>query len=829
MGEMSLLIDHFDMVARPLLQALLNSFWQGTIIAVMVWILLRIFNRASATTRHAVWSVSLLTIGMLPFFAIFSIRSSPSTVHPLKQERKISVTESSLPRQNPLPNPLLFEDRIALAGSPVRSLIGAAQKRASGVEETSKFVSLDESEKAVPKIAPPAVPPAVMADSDKVAKSFSNRRQVWGEDFFDGRTPMALIFIWLLGCLLMLGRIAFSYGSLLRMRRRLGFAEDGQRDQVQRLAEEFGIKRNVSIFISRQVSMPMTIGSLKPLIVLPPDLIHNLSTTEFESVIAHELAHIKRWDYLTNFLQRLVQSYLFFHPAVWFIGKHLMIERELACDDWAVKTCEPRRYACCLTKLVELLSESKPFIAATGILFGKHVISRRVEMILNSDRNTTTVVSKPAMIYTVGLAVVFICVCSLIAPVIAVPLAQGSAGKQQSKKENKSATTTQTKSQQTPPVPLPPGQVPQPALESPPESPIDVPDLTEAPTPEPRVAPLPPAPPSVLALEGDDEMQPAAFAVTTPFPIAPVAAIAQTELLNWQQPTPAPAPRAGTIVGREQDDKNKTAVISESELLNVLTDIVKRDSDPSVRNEALQGIYRVRTDAAINTLIQLYDGTSDTKVKGEIIGYLLRRTGDNSKAIAKLMAIAKSEPNEELRGKAVRYLGGVKGDEGANNLIQIYDGLQDSKMKQTVIRYLAYNKSRKAVDKLIQIAKSDTDPAVRQSAIRSLYGIDNRIYLDFVDRNRPKIGLNGDQLRIFELDKLKGELDSLKLFESPEKWKLDFPEMQFDFKEFQNDWIKELTPEVQEKSKEIQKVKPKNQSNVEPAPRPKRVKAARAV
>src|SRR5262249_55787573 len=140
------------------------------------------------------------------------------------------------------------------------------------------------------------------------------------------------------------------------------------------------------------------------------------------------------------------------------------------------------------------------------------------------------------------------------------------------------------------------------------------------------------------------------------------------------------APLAAIAWG--QDDKNKQLAIPETELLSLLVDIVKRDADPNVRNEALQGIYRLRSDAAINALIQLYDGTSDVKVKGEIIAYLLRREGgaskvDNSKAIAKLTAIAKSEPNEELRNRAIRYLGNVKGDEGADTLIQIYDSLQD--------------------------------------------------------------------------------------------------------------------------------------------------------
>jgi hypothetical protein len=195
-----------------------------------------------------------------------------------------------------------------------------------------------------------------------------------------------------------------------------------------------------------------------------------------------------------------------------------------------------------------------------------------------------------------------------------------------------------------------------------------------------------------------------------------------------------------------QDDKNRQPTIPETELLNLLVDIVKRDADPNVRQEALQGIYRLRSDASINALIQLYDASGDVKVKGEIIPYLLRRESstskvDNTKAIAKLVSIAKSEQNEELRNKAVRYLGNVRGDEGADVLIQIYDGLQDQKMKQYVIRALAQNRGRKAVDKLIQIAKNDSDPVVRQFAVRSLYNVDNRIYLDLIDKDRKRIGM----------------------------------------------------------------------------------------
>src|SRR5262244_698739 len=85
---MSSMIENFDSLARLLLEALLNTLWQGMLIAVLVWLLLRLVNRLSATTRHAVWLVTLLTIGALPLLAIVTNRSdaSPYTAHQIKHE-----------------------------------------------------------------------------------------------------------------------------------------------------------------------------------------------------------------------------------------------------------------------------------------------------------------------------------------------------------------------------------------------------------------------------------------------------------------------------------------------------------------------------------------------------------------------------------------------------------------------------------------------------------------------------------------------------------------------------------------------------------------------
>jgi beta-lactamase regulating signal transducer with metallopeptidase domain len=858
---MGVIIDNFDPVARLVLQAMLNSLWQGMIIAGLVYLMLRTIKHLSATTRYAVWLVSLLTIGILPLMAIKSRESSPSAPAAIeataKMQQSLEVDSAFSDRVH---KPIAEESFRVLRPAPVspqtKKRVDIDQYIPPRIDESARFVSFGESSKVV---QPGGSIPSISPKGSKPARL--NHERLWGgavtgilANLFKGWMPLILICSWLIGSVVMLGRVADSYLFLFRLRRQLGFVPSAQRLRMHRLAEIFGIRRQVRLFSSPLVSMPMTIGAFKPLVILPTDFARNLSENEFDSVIAHELAHIKRWDYLTNLLQRMVQACLFFHPAVWFISKQLMIERELACDDWAVKTCEPGRYANCLTKLIELLRESKPFAAAAGIFFGKNVISRRVEMILNRNRNATTAVSKPALVYAICTAVLFVGMCSRISPVIAVPLGQNRAAKKPEKAETKTKQSAPSKIEQIPATPAPSARAAAefkpdlPKAVEPPQAPEPTAAVAVEPDDEIFTAPTVPStafvPPRAVTVSGSNSAPTAltdgfvagfgngigagfgtgagqSFVFAQAAPSAPQAPAATAI-------TPRPAPAPVAVPGWDQDDKSKTTVIPESELLAVLTDIVKRDADPSVRNEALQGIYRMRSDNGINTLIQLYDGVSDVKVKSEIIGYLLRRNGDNSKAITKLMSIAKSEKDEELRNRAIRALGGVKGDEGANNLIQIYDGLQDQKMKQYVIRSLATNKSRKAIDKLIQIAKSDTDPTIRQSAIRGLYGIDNRLYLDFIDKNRPKISIFDHDLQPLELKGFE-LLDTEKLKRDLDQLKFEWPEMEFNFKNLENEWNLEQLPEWKRKIERIERVKPRIQRNGAPVLKLKRGQSAKAI
>src|SRR5262245_21333830 len=626
---MSSMIENLDTLARLLLEALPNTLWQGMLIAVLVWLLLRLVNRLSATTRHAVWLVTLLTIGALPLLAVVANRSDPAAylATTARQEDPKPAAQSATPapanNQRTRPkdeetdtlSPLLWDSAIARRNAPANQALNQAARQEKIRRDIAPPPQIQE-----PKVAATPVSSQIGQVGKVESQSLRERAKSMLTNAFSGQAPLALVGLWLALGALMSWRVARSYRAVFRLRGRLEPAPGEQRGHVERLASQFGIRRPVRTFTSEQVVMPMTIGSLKPMIILPADLADGLSQSEFESVVAHELAHIKRWDYLTNMLQRVAQTYLFFHPAVWFICKQLTIERELACDDWAVKTCEPRRYASCLTKLVEALNESKPHlavrVAATGIggiIFGKHVISRRVEMILNRDRNATTAVSKPALLYAIGLVVMFVAVCSLISPVIAVPLGQNPA--KQNKKESKSVAPA--KSQEIaplPPVPpLPPDVAP--AVEPP-----DIPDIPDP--PDPPDPPLPPA----AALTPDALLAPSpSVAVIGGIPggviaaqaaqVAPLFQLAQGAHATTVAPAHGGGPEfpvaalAWGALG--QDDRRSEPAIPETELVNLLVDIVKRDADPNVRNEALQGLCRVRTDTGINALIQLYDGTSD--------------------------------------------------------------------------------------------------------------------------------------------------------------------------------------------------------------------------
>lgn len=138
--------------------------------------------------------------------------------------------------------------------------------------------------------------------------------------------------------------------------------------KVGAMAVQFGITRTVRLRIVEGIASPLTAGCLRPVLLLPSSLLTGMPPELLEALIAHELGHVKRCDYLVNLVQNVIETLLFYHPAVWWISRCIRLEREQIADDLAAKHLgEPRRLALALSELEKIqFSNNKLALAANG-------------------------------------------------------------------------------------------------------------------------------------------------------------------------------------------------------------------------------------------------------------------------------------------------------------------------------------------------------------------------------------------------------------------------------------------------------------------------------
>jgi len=130
------------------------------------------------------------------------------------------------------------------------------------------------------------------------------------------------------------------------------------------LINTLGIKQPVRLLLSLKVEVPMVVGWIKPVVLLPVNMATGLNNDQLTMLLAHELAHVRRYDYLVNFLQSLVELLLFFHPCVKWVSTQVRAEREYCCDDIAVQHCGcPMAYATTLTEAELMRPHHIPHLA----------------------------------------------------------------------------------------------------------------------------------------------------------------------------------------------------------------------------------------------------------------------------------------------------------------------------------------------------------------------------------------------------------------------------------------------------------------------------------
>lgn len=234
-----------------------------------------------------------------------------------------------------------------------------------------------------------------------------------GESFWDSvsyrlsaQLPL-IVAVWMTGLSFFLLRLAGGvwYAGRLKYKATTELPPSFQQ-LVTRLARKTGVKRAVRVLESALLQTPVVVGWLKPVILLPVGMVNRLNPEQTEAILAHELAHICRHDYLLNLLQSFMEALFYFNPAVWHISALVRAEREHSCDDTAVRVCgNSLAYAKALVQLQEM---SRPAPAlAMALHNGKGALLHRIQRILHPSIKSSSDIMEKITVTGLLLAAVF--------------------------------------------------------------------------------------------------------------------------------------------------------------------------------------------------------------------------------------------------------------------------------------------------------------------------------------------------------------------------------------------------------------------------------------
>ena len=212
-----------------------------------------------------------------------------------------------------------------------------------------------------------------------------------------------IVSAWLAGVLLLLARVAAGWWRVRRLHHvALSAMRSSWQHAADRIAGRLGLARVIRVVELSAVDVPLVVGCLRPIVVLPIAALSQLNVAQVEAILAHELAHVRRHDYLVNLMQTVAETLLFYQPAVWWVSARIRDEREHCCDDVAVAVCgDAAGYAAALTELEAWRSgELDLAAAATGGSLVNRV--RRILRVEISEESRTSAVT----ICIVALAIV---------------------------------------------------------------------------------------------------------------------------------------------------------------------------------------------------------------------------------------------------------------------------------------------------------------------------------------------------------------------------------------------------------------------------------------
>jgi beta-lactamase regulating signal transducer with metallopeptidase domain len=407
----------------------------------------------------------------------------------------------------------------------------ALRADAAGAAQTATAIARDTGRDPLTAGAASTTRPQPMAQSAGGATWRPRAIARLGEISLAPLVP-SLMLAWLVGVSVLSLRLLTGWLWVQRLRTHgVSAANETCRRMTARLSRRLHITRAVTLLESTLVDVPTVIGFLKPVVLLPASVLGGLAPQQIEAILAHELAHIRRHDYLVNLLQTLVETVLFYHPAVWWVSRRIRIERENCCDDLAVSLCgDPVAYANALADLEALRSGPAPdhhiAMAATG-----GSLLQRVRRLLgapssHTGRGPAWLAGSVALLLIGGIA---LGADGLRTDAAAVSEIAAQVAPPQSPLRTYSRLET---------VPF----ASPPAPPAPPASPASPAPPAEPATPALPAAPASPAPPARPASPGGERLVPVAEVPEAP--LAPAAPLATAALPAPEAPQATPAPPA---------------------------------------------------------------------------------------------------------------------------------------------------------------------------------------------------------------------------------------------------------------------------------------------
>lgn len=329
---------------------------------------------------------------------------------------------------------------------------------------------------------------AVSATAPPVFTSFPASGNTFSNPFSIGGIMPWLDGLYAIGLLIFMAKMLRDFIALLQIRnsRKQPF-DPAWENYLLKLSKEWRLSKKMGLYLSPKIDVPVVIGHLKPVIYLPFSMVNNLTPEQIEAILLHELAHIKRYDFLINILQTIVETILFFNPFVWWISKTIRNERENCCDELVLSAVRPRLYAEALLALEEnRIYKGRLVLAAKN---EKQQLFHRIKNIMEMKTKKLNVVQK-LMVMAILAGSIF--------TIAWLPATHTS--KDHSKKKEDNSSVEKIPFSKNNPVVILKKDTTEPDTEclAPPPAPVNPPDTSHfpPPPPPPPATAVPPPPPA---------------------------------------------------------------------------------------------------------------------------------------------------------------------------------------------------------------------------------------------------------------------------------------------------------------------------------------------